>query len=165
MNLLRLLSRRSERAPKPQPGASAVPGISGGVWSLICSEERLVLSTSIPLLARPGRRSVRRPITNSDVPGSGPVAGRITGVAVNPFNTGTMYVATAGGGVWKTVNGGKNWNPLTDNQPTLTMGAIALAPSNPNVIYAGTGDANNASDSYYGRGVLKSTNSGDRGAC
>jgi hypothetical protein len=52
------------------------------------------------------------------------------------------------------------WTPLTDTQATLIMGVIAVAPSNPSVIYAGTGEAGNSADSYYGRGVLKSTDGG-----
>jgi uncharacterized repeat protein (TIGR01451 family) len=100
------------------------------------------------------------PIVNGQVPGGGPVSGRITGVAADPTNPNTIYVAAAGGGVWKTTNGGTTWTPLTDNQATLFMGAIAVAPSNPNVIYAGTGEANNSLDSFYGRGILKSSDGG-----
>jgi hypothetical protein len=94
------------------------------------------------------------PITLGGVPGSQPVSGRIAGIATDPTNANIIYLAAGGGGVWKTTNGGASWSPLTDNQASLTMGAIALAPSNPKVIYAGTGTF------YYGRGVLKSTNGG-----
>jgi len=103
-------------------------------------------------------------------------SGRITGIAAHPTQVGTTYIAAAGGGVWKTTNGGSTWTPLTDHQPavaadkrTLFMGAIAVAPSSPNIIYAGTGEANfgpsKASGEfrdniYYGRGVLKSVNGG-----
>src|SRR5215471_746812 len=62
--------------------------------------------------------------------------GRIVGIAAHPTDPNTLYVATAGGGVWKTVDGGVNWAPLTDTQETLFMGAIALAPSDPNIVYA-----------------------------
>jgi hypothetical protein len=86
-------------------------------------------------------------------------SGRIVGIAPSPTDPNTIYIAAAGGGVWKTSNGGSTWTPLTDNQVTLSMGAIALAPSNPNVIYAGTGEANNAG-SNYGRGILVSTDGG-----
>ena len=87
-------------------------------------------------------------------------SGRIAGVAADPSNANVIYIAAAGGGVWKTTNGGTSWTPLTDTQPTLAMGAIALAPSNPNILYAGTGEANNSEDSAYGFGVLKSTDAG-----
>jgi photosystem II stability/assembly factor-like uncharacterized protein len=92
--------------------------------------------------------------------GTARVSGRLTGIAANPTNANVIYVAAAGGGVWKTINGGASWSPMTDRQATLSMGAIALAPSNPNIIYAGTGEANNSQDSFYGRGVLKSVDGG-----
>lgn len=90
-----------------------------------------------------------------------PAAGRLTGIAPSPTDPNTVYVAAAGGGVWKTTDGGTNWTPLTDNQATLDMGSIALAPSNPNIIYAGTGEASTPYfDSFPGHGILKSTNAG-----
>ena len=85
------------------------------------------------------------------------------GIAAHPINANTIYIAAAGGGVWKTTDGGSIWIPLTDSQPTLAMGAIASAPSNPSVIYAGTGEANNSSDSHFGGGILVSTDGGDGG--
>ena len=90
----------------------------------------------------------------------GNVSGRITGIAVDPTNPNTIYITAAGGGVWKTINGGTNWTPQTDGQMTLSMGSVAVAPSNPNVIYAGTGETNNSGDSNFGRGILVSTNGG-----
>jgi photosystem II stability/assembly factor-like uncharacterized protein len=93
-------------------------------------------------------------------PGGDPASGRITAVAADPTDFKTSYIAAAGGGVWKTTDGGSHWTPLTDSQSTLFMGALAVAPSDPNTIYAGTGEADNSGDSYYGRGVLRSTDAG-----
>jgi hypothetical protein len=98
--------------------------------------------------------------TTSPPNGNTNVSGRITGVAVDPTNSNNIYIAAAGGGVWKTTNGGTAWTPLTDGQQTLSMGAIAVAPSNANKIYAGTGEANNSADSNYGRGILTSNDGG-----
>jgi uncharacterized repeat protein (TIGR01451 family) len=100
------------------------------------------------------------PISNGQRPGGGPVSGRLAGVAAHPTDPNTIYVAAAGGGVWRTTDGGTNWTPLTDAQSTLSMGAIAIAPSNPLVLYAGTGEANFSGDSNFGRGVLVSTDGG-----
>src|SRR5262249_16959336 len=100
------------------------------------------------------------PILNGQRPGNGPVSGRITGIAAHPTDANTIYVAEAGGGVWKTTDGGVNWTSLTATQAMLSMGAIAVAPSNPLVVYAGTGEANNSGDSNFGRGVLVSTDGG-----
>jgi photosystem II stability/assembly factor-like uncharacterized protein len=86
-------------------------------------------------------------------------SGRVVGIAASPTDANTIYLAAAGGGVWETTDGGTTWAPLTDDQATLSMGAIALAPSDPSVIYAGTGEANNAG-SNYGRGILVSTDGG-----
>ena len=99
-------------------------------------------------------------IPNGLDPGNTPVSGRIAALAADPTNANTIYIGAAGGGVWKTIDAGTTWSPLTDNQATLSMGAIAVAPSNPNVIYAGTGEADNSLDSFYGRGILKSTDAG-----
>jgi len=87
-------------------------------------------------------------------------AGRVSALAVDPRNSDVAYLGGASGGVWKTTDGGRNWIPLTDDQPSLAIGSIAIAPSNPDVIYAGTGEQNFSGDSYYGAGVLKSMDAG-----
>jgi len=88
------------------------------------------------------------------------VSGRVSGIAVDPTDPKTIYEAASGGGVWKTTDGGTTWRPLTDSQPDLAMGAIAVAPSNHLKVYAGTGEANNSGDSNHGVGILVSNNGG-----
>ena len=87
-------------------------------------------------------------------------SGRVAALAVDPTSSTTVYAGTAGGGVWKTTDGGSNWTPLTDTQPSLAIGSLAIVPSNHLTVYAGTGEANNSGDSQYGEGVLKSTDGG-----
>lgn len=87
------------------------------------------------------------------------VSGRLNGVAAHPSDPNTIYVAADGGGVWKTSNGGHSWRPLTDSIAT-TMASVAIARSNPLVVYAGTGGAGNG-PSNFGIGVLVSTNGGE----
>ena len=87
-------------------------------------------------------------------------SGRVTSLAVHPGDSNHWLVGAALGGVWRTVDAGTTWAPLTDAQASLAIGAIAFAPSNPAVIYAGTGEANFAGDSYAGAGLLKSTDDG-----
>src|SRR5262245_12872459 len=88
------------------------------------------------------------------------VTGRVTAIVIDPTNTQTLYLGSAQGGVWKTTDGGKNWAPLTDNAISLAIGALAMDPSDPHTLHAGTGEGNFSGDSYYGNGVLKTTNSG-----
>ena len=99
---------------------------------------------------------------NSTNGGSGPpfASGRVAALANDPRNPNVVYVGASGGGVWKTTDGGQNWTPIADDQPSLAIGSIALAPSNPDIVYVGTGEQNNSGDSYYGAGILKSTNGG-----
>jgi uncharacterized protein (TIGR03437 family) len=87
-------------------------------------------------------------------------SGRITSMAVAQQNANLVYVGAADGGVWKTTDGGATWVALTDAQPSMAIGALALDPQNPNIIYAGTGEADNCSDCYYGVGILKSIDGG-----
>jgi len=116
------------------------------------------------------------------------VSGSVTGVAVDPTDPNTIYISTAGGGAWKTQNDGLTWSPIFDystqaslpgpvpgNTPALGtsalyIGAIAVAPSDPQVLYIGTGVSQDtfafigsaalAAPSFYGTGVYKSTDAG-----
>lgn len=87
-------------------------------------------------------------------------SGRATSIAVSPSDPNTVYLGTAAGGVWKTTDGGVTWTPLTDSQASLAIGAVAIDPNNPNTVYAGTGEPNFSGDSWYGQGLLKSTDAG-----
>ena len=72
----------------------------------------------------------------------------------------TFYVGTRNGGVWKTVNNGTTFTPLFDSQQRLSIGAIALAPGHPDIVWVGTGEASSARSSNSGNGVYRSTDSG-----
>ena len=91
----------------------------------------------------------------------GPAAGgrvcRSTGVAGDPL---TYYAATAAGGVWKSSDAGLTWKPIFDEQPISSIGAIAVAPSDPNVVYVGSGEANIRGNVAAGNGIYKSTDAG-----
>jgi autotransporter-associated beta strand protein len=130
------------------------------------------------------------PINGGATPGAQPVTGRMTGIAVDPLDPNTIYVSTAGGGAWKTQNGGRTWVQIFDAAGVRFAGAIAVAPSSPNVVYIGTGETNQSNtasnprnagnvwtgtvnapnlqggqsldqlDSFWGTGVYKSTDGG-----
>ena len=92
----------------------------------------------------------------------GPTAqgGRYVEFAVIESNPRVFYAATATGGLWKTVNNGVSFTSVFDNQPDFALGAVALAQSRPDVLYVGTGEANNSRSTYDGHGVYKSTDGG-----
>ncbi|MCB0738037.1 MAG: hypothetical protein KDC92_11030, partial [Bacteroidetes bacterium] len=85
--------------------------------------------------------------------------GRINCIAFHPTDSNIMYCGAALGGVWKTTNHGKTWEPLTDHIPNFFVTAIAVNPGNPDIIYAGTGDGNTETR-YPGIGVWKSDDGG-----
>lgn len=89
------------------------------------------------------------------------VSGRATAILIHPQDSNKIFLGTAQGGLWLTKDGGKSWQPLTDDLPSLAVGALAMSPQNPNIILLGTGEANFSGDSYYGAGVFKSTDGGD----
>jgi photosystem II stability/assembly factor-like uncharacterized protein len=88
------------------------------------------------------------------------VSGRVTGIAIDPTAPDTIYLGTAQGGVWKSTNNGVTWEPKTDNEVSLAVGALALDSNSSQTVYVGTGEGNFSSDSYYGLGILKSTDGG-----
>jgi photosystem II stability/assembly factor-like uncharacterized protein len=109
--------------------------------------------------------SLQRFAESIAVRGLGPAAysGRITAIAVprssEPRGK-TFYVGTAGGGVWKTANGGITWQPASGGLGSESIGDLAVAPSDTNVLWAGTGERNSLRSAYWGDGVYKSTNGG-----
>jgi photosystem II stability/assembly factor-like uncharacterized protein len=92
----------------------------------------------------------------------GPSAGgRVSRVAGVPGDSRTYWAATASGGVWKSVNGGLNWKPVFDKQPISSIGSIAVAPSDPNVVWVGSGEANIRGNVGEGNGIYRSTDAGE----
>jgi len=86
--------------------------------------------------------------------------GRALTIEGVPGEPDTYYFGAVAGGVWKTTDGGANWKPLFDKEPISSIGAIAIAPSDHNVIYAGTGEAAIRGNTSYGTGVFKSIDAG-----
>ena len=90
-------------------------------------------------------------------------SGRASVITVNPANPNDVWLGTAGGGVWHSINGGVNWLPMSDNEASLAIGSIALDGCSVNVctvIYAGTGENGIRRDTYYGMGLLIGQTSG-----
>lgn len=131
---------KAARAPRPAKGALTSEAVTGsGVWQNLGPKPILGGQTNPP----------------------SPVSGRVADIAVDPTNANHWLIGAAQGGIWETLDGGSTWSPrTTDGLSTLAMGAIAFAPSNPFIVYAGTGEASFGGDAYGGTGILKSTNGG-----
>ena len=130
------------------------------------------LSFFLPTVLAPSLPAQQHPNTSGQYPAEllsglhwrdvGPMrGGRTYAVAGNADQPDTFYMGSVGGGVWKTENAGRTWFPIADEGvPIGSIGAIAVAPSDPNVIYVGTGEPDIRSQHSYGIGVFKSTDEG-----
>ena len=122
--------------------------------------------------ARPAAAAVAQPAASSGLSDSvfsglnfrniGPanMSGRIADVEGVAGDASVVYVGSASGGVWKSTSGGISWTPLFDKQPVQSIGDMAVDPTNPEVIYVGTGEANVRNSVSFGNGVYKSTDGG-----
>jgi Calx-beta domain len=89
---------------------------------------------------------------------NGPTSGRVTAIAVDPSNSQKVYLGTAQGGVWRSLDGGTTWISIFDNAQTMAIGALAVAPSNPTILYVGTGEFNGCGDCFFGVGLYRVDN-------
>jgi len=88
------------------------------------------------------------------------MSGRVTAIDVNLSNTNIIYAGTASGGLWKSDNGGLNWNPIFDHEKAASIGAVAIYQKNPDIIWAGTGEGNPRNSLNGGYGLYKSIDAG-----
>src|SRR5262249_36368391 len=95
------------------------------------------------------------PIPNGQVQGGGAaaVSGRVTAIAVDPTNENIVYVGTAQGGVYRSMDGGSTWLALMDSALSLAIGAITIDPTDPTIVFVGTGEGNFSIDSFFGVGL------------
>jgi photosystem II stability/assembly factor-like uncharacterized protein len=149
--MIRAVKALRSSAAVAGPGSATQP--AGVANAIVLSQTAWTLIGPQPTL----------PLPNDPFTGYPTVAGRVTALAFDPRDTTnrTIYLGSAEGGLWVTTNGGQAWAPLTDSEPSLAVGFIALDPTtNPTTIYIGTGEENFNLDAYYGAGVLKSTDGG-----
>jgi len=117
---------------------------------------------------KPAEKKPADPLTSADtyrglkLRSIGPafVSGRITSLAVNPFNRAQYYVGVASGGVWKTDNDGHTWNPVFEHEGSFSIGDVKLDPRDPAIVWVGTGENNSQRSVDYGDGVYKSEDGG-----
>jgi photosystem II stability/assembly factor-like uncharacterized protein len=113
-----------------------------------------VISVNAQQATGPFRELRFRPI------GPAVMGGRLHDVVALPNDPSSVIVAAATGGLWKSSNHGTTWTPIFEGQSTATFGVIAIAPSNPNILWAGTGEQNNRQSSSWGDGVFRSGDGG-----
>ena len=92
--------------------------------------------------------------------GPGTMSGRVTSITVPHNEPEIIYVGTASGGLWKSTSAGVTWDAIFDDQPTQSIGAVALSPLNPDLVWVGTGEGNPRNSHTSGRGVFKSLDGG-----
>src|SRR6185295_1363346 len=131
-----------QQTPTPTPAATATPAASPTPTPINWSTD--------PLL----KRFVWRGI------GPASMGGRIDDIEGVESNPRIYYVGFATGGVWKTTNNGTTFAPIFDTYSTVSIGDIAIAPSNPDIVWVGTGEPNNRQSSSFGDGIYKSTDAG-----
>ncbi len=115
-----------------------------------------------PGSAQRGPRPAERPLEGLRFRFMGPAVGnRISAAAGIPGDPKTIYVGAASGGAWKTTDGGDHWAPIFDDEPVAAIGSLAVSPSNPSIVWAGTGEAWAIRDvDMMGDGIYKSTDAG-----
>jgi photosystem II stability/assembly factor-like uncharacterized protein len=119
----------------------------------------LVLLLAVGLAAQPAHEAALKNLKFREI-GPAIMGGRVDDFAVVESDPRIIYVGSAAGGVFKTVNGGASWDPIFDDQPNSTIGDIALAPSDPSIVWVGTGEPNNRQSSSWGNGIYKSMDAG-----
>jgi hypothetical protein len=87
--------------------------------------------------------------------GNTAVSGRVTAIVVDPADATKVYIGTAQGGVWRSLDGGTTWLSIFDGAQSLAIGALALAPSDPTILYVGTGEFNGCGDCFFGVGLYR----------
>src|SRR5262245_15822862 len=132
--------------------------------SILCAS----IAVSPPLPAARKQTATAAPVSSDQLRGLswrpiGPanMGGRVAEIAFFPGKPSQFLVGTATGGLFKTVNGGTTFAPVFDDQPVVSIGSIAIAPSDPKIVYVGTGEGNGRNSSTWGNGVYKSTDGGD----
>jgi photosystem II stability/assembly factor-like uncharacterized protein len=147
--------------------------------AILLASTALILGAQQPAArpATPQTQPQRRDSATSDSArgggGAGPLAGlrfrsigpaltsgRVGDIAVHPKDKRTWFVAVASGGVWKTTNAGNTWTPVFDSEGSYSIGVITIDPSNPNIVWVGTGENNAQRSVAYGDGVYKSEDGG-----
>lgn len=131
---------------------------------------RLLLLCFVLVLSSAGLTAQTLPVAQMEgleIRNIGPagMSGRVTAIDVDLSDSDIIYVGTASGGAWKSVNGGIDWDPIFDEQPVQSVGALAVSQKNPDVIWIGTGEGNPRNSMNSGEGIYRSLDGGATWEC
>ncbi|HJT80710.1 MAG TPA: hypothetical protein VJ719_05885 [Chthoniobacterales bacterium] len=146
------------RRPESSPAAAASPGAPAAAATTppLSSAVTPPPSATVPQLTDVLFKSLKARAIGPAIMG-----GRVSEIALDPRNPFIFYVGLAHGGVFKTIDNGVTFDPIFDKQPVLSIGAVAVAPSDSDVIWVGSGEANDRNSSGWGNGVYRSTDGGE----
>lgn len=145
-------------APRLAPSAQVQPGAYGAAWQHVLGMP-VARSTFTEVTNQPYNSDsvhFRDHSFSNSGGGAGFSAGRIAALATDPSHAGVVYAGGADGGVWRSTDDGGTWTPIADHLPSLSVGALAIAPDGS--LWLGTGEATTSSDSYAGIGVYRLAN-------
>src|SRR6266702_2960185 len=143
------------------PGAAPVSGASPSASPVSTTPPLSASVTPVPSPAPTQLNDVLFKNLKARSIGPAVMGGRISDIALDPRNPFVFYVALGHGGIFKTGDNGISFDPIFDKQPVLSIGAIAVAPSDSDVIWVGTGEANDRNSSGWGNGVYRTTDGGE----
>src|SRR5207247_9845367 len=155
--LISSLPGQEETPPGRAPSACAASNVSPSPTAVMSSS---ATPTSWP--TPPQLTHVRLKNLKARSIGPAVMGGRVSDIAIDLRNPFVFYVGLGHGGVFKTNDSGVTFDPIFDKQPILSIGAIAVAPSDSDVIWVGTGEANDRNSSDWGDGVYRSTDGGEK---
>ena len=150
-----ILTAQEQTPSRGTPIASPSPTASSSPNARLSS-----LVTSTPSPTPPNLTDVLFKNLKARSIGPAVMGGRVSDIAIDPRNPFIFYVGLGHGGVFKTNDNGVSFEPIFDKQPVLSIGAVAVAPSDSDVIWVGTGEANDRNSSDWGDGVYRSTDGG-----
>src|SRR5437773_7758211 len=154
LSIVDLLPAQEMPSPSPQSTVTATP--ASGATPL----SRAPASTPSP--TPPQLTDVLFKNLKARSIGPAVMGGRVSDIAIDPRNPSGFYVGLGHGGLFKTNDNGTTFDPIFDKQPMLSIGAVAIAPSDSDVVWVGTGEANDRNSSDWGDGVYRSTDGGEK---
>ena len=128
------------------------------IYAMKRQELAMVQNREQPTVERLWKALGPAPIPNGQTSGiTTAVSGRTTAIAIHPTNPNIVYVGTAQGGLYRTLDGGTTWTPLLDGALSLAIGSVAISPSDPTIVFVGTGEPSFSADSFFGVGIYRIT--------